>query len=339
MAMHLARLRFALGALAVLLLVGLAAPVSAQQPTSVNPTASSVTEQKLFEQMKRIQGRGSIPDTRSYTIEQPAGRDWRQFHEVTLVWIGAVAIFGIIIVLALYQIIHGPIMIEEGRSGRTILRFNGFERFTHWVVGTTFIILGLTGLNFTYGKRLILPLIGPENFTTLSEWAKYAHNFLSFPFVLGVLTLLVIWVRENLPTRADIEWLKQGGGMFKKAHPPAWKFNAGQKILFWIVVLATILIAVPGYLLIFPFYVGNIAWMQVSEIVHSVGAMLFIAVILAHIYIGTLGMEGGFEAMGTGNVDLNWAKEHHSLWLAQEQARAGTPQSTPPAGGRMQPAE
>ena len=59
--------------------------------------------------------------------------------------------------------------------------------------------------------------------------------------------------------------------------------------------------------------------------VHSIIALLFIAVILAHIYIGTLGMEGAFEAMGTGSVDLNWAKEHHGVWLEDEVAKGGIP--------------
>jgi formate dehydrogenase subunit gamma len=74
--------------------------------------------------------------------------------------------------------------------------------------------------------------------------------------------------------------------------------------------------------LIFPFYGTTIETMQQAEMVHSIVAMLFIAVMLAHIYIGTIGMEGAFEAMGSGTVDLNWAKEHHSLWLEEERARA-----------------
>jgi formate dehydrogenase subunit gamma len=70
-------------------------------------------------------------------------------------------------------------------------------------------------------------------------------------------------------------------------------------------------------LLLFPFYGTNIADMQIAQVIHAVVAILFVALILAHIYIGTLGMEGAFEAMGTGEVDLNWAKEHHDLWLAR----------------------
>ena len=93
--------------------------------------------------------------------------------------------------------------------------------------------------------------------------------------------------------------------------------------MFWAVLGAGAAVAVSGYLLLFPFYVTNIAGMQLAQVVHSVIAVLFIAVILGHIYIGTLGMEGAFEAMGTGSVDLNWAKEHHNLWLEQENARTG----------------
>jgi formate dehydrogenase subunit gamma len=78
---------------------------------------------------------------------------------------------------------------------------------------------------------------------------------------------------------------------------------------------------VSSYVLIFPFYGTGIQNMQAAEVVHDIVAMLFIAAMIAHIYIGTIGMEGAFEAMGTGTVDLNWAKEHHNLWLDEVKAR------------------
>jgi formate dehydrogenase subunit gamma len=95
----------------------------------------------------------------------------------------------------------------------------------------------------------------------------------------------------------------------------------GQKMIYWIVVVGGGITAATGYLLLFPFYTTNITGMQSAQMLHAVIAMLFIAVMLAHIYIGTLGMEGAFEAMGTGEVDVNWAKQHHSLWLKEEQER------------------
>ena len=81
-----------------------------------------------------------------------------------------------------------------------------------------------------------------------------------------------------------------------------------------------------AFLLLFPFYVTNIAGMQAAQVIHAIIAILFVALIIAHIYIGTLGMEGAFEAMGTGEVDLNWAKEHHDQWLAEKLAKEGVRQ-------------
>jgi len=86
-------------------------------------------------------------------------------------------------------------------------------------------------------------------------------------------------------------------------------------------------VAITGYILMFPFYGTDVDSMQIAQIVHAVVAMLFVAVMLGHIYIGTIGMEGAFEAMGEGTVDLNWAKEHHRLWLDEEMARTGPNQS------------
>ena len=80
-----------------------------------------------------------------------------------------------------------------------------------------------------------------------------------------------------------------------------------------------------GWFLLFPYIPANVTTMQFWTVIHAVIAMLFIAAMLAHIYIGTVGMEGAFEAMGNGEVDLNWAKEHHSLWVEEEQAKANAP--------------
>jgi formate dehydrogenase subunit gamma len=340
MAMLIGRVRFIVGAMALALMFALAAPASAQvrnPDTSVNPTASSVKEEQLLQEFRRIQGRGTIPDTRSYVIEQPAGRDWRQFHQVTLLWIGAIAILGMLALLVVFYLIRGMIRIAAGRAGRVLVRFSAFERFVHWITAACFIILAISGLNITFGKPLLLPLIGPDAFTTWSQWAKYAHNFLSFPFTLGVVLIFLMWIAWNIPTRVDVEWLKEGGGMVGHKHPPAYRFNAGQKMIYWIVVLGGAAVAASGYFLMFPFYGTNIADMQVAQVVHGVVAVLFVAVMIAHIYIGTIGMEGAFEGMWDGTVDVNWAKEHHSLWLEKETAEGHV--GAPPPKGKMQPAE
>ncbi len=336
MATVLRHVRFIAGALALACIVALAAPasVNAQQ---VNPSASSVHEQQLLGELDRITGRCTLPDQKACTIEQPAGRDWRHFHEVTLHWIGGIAILGMLVLLVLFYLVRGMVRIEAGRSGRTIVRFSAFERLVHWMTATCFIILALSGLNISFGKQLILPLIGPEAFTAMSQWLKYAHNYLSFPFTLGVVLIFLMWIAWNIPNKMDVAWFKEGGGLVGHKHPPAARFNGGQKMIYWIVVIGGAAVAVSGYVLIFPFYGTTIAGMQLAQMVHGVVAMLFVAAMLAHIYIGTIGMEGAHEAMWDGTVDVNWAKEHHSLWYQQEQRKGHV--SAPPPEGRMQPAE
>jgi len=234
----LARFRIIVGAFALLALAISGHAVSAQQPTSVDPQASAVKENQLLQEFPRIQGRGSIPDTKSYTIEQPAGRDWRHFHEVTLRWIGAIAILGILALLMIFYLWRGMVRLEIGRSGRSIVRFNAFERFVHWMTAACFIVLAISGLNITFGRPLLLPLMSPEAFTAWSQWAKYAHNYLSFPFTLGVILIFFMWIAGNIPNRVDVEWFKRGGGIVGNDHPPAYRFNGGQKMIYWIVVLA-----------------------------------------------------------------------------------------------------
>src|SRR6478672_5407245 len=315
-------IRVTLGACAFLLVIAASMPCNAQQ---VNPTASSVHEQKLLQEFDRIQGRVSIPDQRSGVLVQPAGREWREFRSVTLRWIGGVAILGMIALLVIFYLTRGMVRLESGRSGRTIVRFNMFERFVHWMTATCFIILAISGLNVAFGRPLLLPLIGFETFSEWSQWAKYAHNYLSFPFTIGVVLIFLMWIAGNIPNKVDVEWLKRGGGIVGHDHPPAFRFNAGQKAVYWIVVLGGGAVAVSGYALIFPFYLSGIEGMQLAQVVHAVVSVLFIAVMLAHIYIGTIGMEGAFEAMGAGEVDLNWAREHHSLWVEEEQAKGHVP--------------
>jgi formate dehydrogenase subunit gamma len=316
-----APVQFFIAALMLCLVAAFTAPALAQQPTSVNPTARSVKEQELLKELQKIQGRGTLPDARSQVLEQPAGRDWRQFHQVTLRWLGAIAILGMLALLVLFFLIRGMVRIEAGRSGRTLVRFNSFERFVHWMTAFSFIILAVSGLNITFGRELLTPWIGPEAFAAWSQWAKYAHNYLSFPFTLGVVLIFLMWIAWNFPSGVDFRWLKEGGGIVGSKHPPARRFNAGQKVIYWIVVLGGGAVAITGYLLMLPFYATDVAGMQLAQMIHGIVSLLFIAVMLAHIYIGTIGMQGAFEAMGKGEVDVNWAQQHHSLWLEKQAAK------------------
>jgi formate dehydrogenase subunit gamma len=330
----LARIRL-LTSVLMLLAIVLSVPAMTQKlglDGAPDPTASGVGEHTLLKRVPRIEGRIDIPDVRAAVLIQPAGRTWDYFHEVLLHWGGAIVIVGTIVVLALAYLVMGRIRISAGRSGVKILRFKAFERFSHWLTAVSFVILGLTGLNITFGKIVLLPLVGPEIFSDISQIAKYTHNFTSFSFVAGLVLIIALFFKDNIPAKVDIDWVKQGGGFIKNRHAPAGRFNLGEKGVYWLSLLAGVAVSASGFVLLFPFYGTNIADMQIAQVVHAVVAILFVALILAHIYIGTLGMEGAFEAMGTGEVDLNWAKEHHDLWLARKLASEGGqvhPSATP----------
>ena len=328
--------RFRLAALALLLLGSVVSiPAIAQKlgpDGAPDPTASVVNQATLLKQVPRIEGRIDIPDTKAAVLIQPMGRTWDYFHEVLLHWGAAIVILGMILVLGAAYLIMGRLRITAGRSGQKIVRFRAFERFSHWLTAVSFVILGLTGLNITFGKLLLLPLVGPDAFSDISALAKYTHNFFSFAFMAGLVLIIAIFFRDNLPAKVDLDWVRQGGGFIKGKHAPAGKFNLGEKLVYWLSLAAGIGVSLSGLLLLFPFYGTDIADMQIAQGLHAVVAVLFIALILGHIYIGTLGMEGAFEAMGTGEVDLNWAKEHHDLWLARQlenSDRQGQPSATP----------
>ncbi len=303
----------------------IAGGAKAQQPSSVNPTASSVKEQQLLDALKpagAVDGRVSIPDSKSARLIQPEGRKYRSDRDATA-RIGGYAVLGILVTLVLFYLVRGPVRISTGRSGSTITRFGFVDRFAHWLTATSFIVLGLTGLNITFGRALVLPVIGPEAFTQVSQLGKFVHNYVSFAFVLGIVLMFLLWAKDNLPSLRDIRWLVQGGGLIGLGHPPADRFNGGQKVIFWATVGGGAAIAVTGYILMFPFLWTDIAGMQWANVWHGLLGIVLFAIILAHIYIGSLGMEGAFAAMGSGEVDVNWAKEHHSVWVEKVTAKSG----------------
>jgi len=316
----LSRLALGLGTLAT------SAPMALAQ---VNPTASSVQEEALMQALQSgdaVSGRITIPDAGASVLIHPGGRDWAVTHSGTLFWITIAAVLGMLAVLLIFYLVRGRIRIDSGFTGRKILRFTMLERFAHWLVAVSFIILALTGLNLILGRELLLPLIGEGAFGALTSWGKIAHNYLAWPFMLGLVMVFLLWVVHNIPGRLDWIWLKQAGGLFHRGvHPPAKKFNAGQKLIFWSVIVGGALLSWSGIMLLFPGAVGSTGEWQFYQVMHAVVAAIMVAIVLAHIYIGSVGMEGAFDAMGNGMVDENWAKEHHSLWVEERQSGKTSP--------------
>ncbi|HEX8374002.1 MAG TPA: formate dehydrogenase subunit gamma, partial [Geminicoccaceae bacterium] len=295
---------------------GAASPTSKEQVTIYRTEDGPIT------------GRISIPDPKLAVLVQPAGRDWREFRVLILRIVGGVFILGMILALAAFLLFKGRVRVRAGLSGRTVPRFNALERGNHWLTAVSFIVLAISGLVVTFGRPLLLPLIGHEALTTLSQAAKYGHNFFSVPFVIGIAVMFLLWAWGNLPERSDWAWIKTAGGLLggdEAHHPEVGRFNAGQKMLFWFIIFGGAALAVSGYLLMAPFAVTGIGGMQIFHIAHALIGAVLITGIIAHIYIGSVGMEGAFDAMGKGRVDENWAYEHHGRWLAELRDRGVVP--------------
>lgn len=283
----------------------LALHVSPGQETRTPGAVTADTFELYATSPQREIGRVSIPDDKLAVLQQPQGRDWRTFRIHWVFWLAAAAIIVMVAVLAAFFFWRGRIRIESGRFGRWVPRFRAVERFAHWITALSFIVLALSGLVVTFGRTLLIPIIGHASFSSLSEGAKNLHNWSGAPSTIGIVLILFLWVHDNLPERADWEWLRQGGGMFGKDtsfHPETGRFNAGQKLIFWSVVLFGLALAVSGFLLMTPFAFTGIVGMQWSHGFHAIIAILLFAVIIAHIYIGTLGMDGAFDAMGAAKL-------------------------------------
>ena len=291
----------------------------------------------LLQDRGDVKGISSLPYREAASFQQPQGRLWRSVHNDPVRYGGGWLIFGAVFLLAIFLLVRGRVRVEEGFSGRPIQRFNVIERTTHWVTAISFVVMSVTGLIILYGKPLLIPLIGERALGSVAYWSAWTHMAFAAPFVLGILVMIGMWVAQNLPTWADWEWIKQGGGMVVPGkHPPAYRFNAGQKILFWLQVLSGLALLGSGLTLMFPFYWFGYDGMQAMQLLHVVVALLMIALIIAHVYIGTIGMEGAFDAMWSGNVDANWAKEHHRLWYDRIMGRD---RSAEDRGPRATPAE
>lgn len=337
---------------------GASVPAEPGAPGSVRPWNYDV---EMWQQLRRgAEGNVSIPDTKAGRLVDSSGEVWRNLRNGPLPTYGSWLLAATLGVIVLFFLVRGRIRVEHGWAGRTIERFNSFERMGHWLLATSFIVLALSGLNILYGRYVLLPVIGKEAFASITMIGKLLHNYVAFAFMLGLLWVLVVWVRDNIPSWRDLQWLAKGGGMLVKGiHPPSWKFNAGQKILFWLIILGGISISLSGLSLLFPYELPMFAKtfgainsvlgtelpaaltvnqeMQYASLWHAVMGIFLIAVIIGHIYIGTLGMQGAFSAMGSGQVDVAWAKQHHSLWA--EEVLSGEKANVEHSGARPQPAE
>ena len=244
----------------------------------------------------------------------------------------------VVVAIGLFYWRRGPIGGNEPHTGRVIERFTYFERAAHWSNAIAFCVLAISGIVIAFGKFFLLPVIGGTLFGWLTYALKTAHNFVGPLFAVSLVIVFFTFVRDELPRRGDLTWLRHFGGMLGGKEVPSHRFNAGEKVIFWLGVLLLGVVVV-GSGLVLDKVIPGLAYtrdtMQVAHMVHAVATMLMMAMFLGHIYIGTIGMRGAYSAMRNGYVDEGWAQAHHELWYDDVKAgnipaqRSNTPVEPP----------
>jgi formate dehydrogenase subunit gamma len=258
----------------------------------------------------------------SNVLVQSQGETWRQSRPVIALAGGLIIVVAL---LGLFGYYHwrGPIGLHDKPVGRFIQRFSDIDRLAHWTMAISFVTLGVTGLIITFGKYVLLPALGYGIFSWIAILAKNLHNFTAPVFLFSLPVFIFLFIRDNLPALYDVQWLVKFGGMLSKSggHIPSGRFNAGEKALFWgLVCVLSVLLCISGVVLLFPNYDQGRSVMQMANTGHAVFALLAISMSCFHIYLGTIGMKGAYDAMRTGYVDETWAKEHHEIWYQEVKA-------------------
>jgi formate dehydrogenase subunit gamma len=263
-----------------------------------------------------------------------AGEAWRNFRNGPVTFYGGWLVMLVLIAIAALYFAKGPIRLQHGLSGRKMLRFTLNERVIHWCVAISFCVLGLTGLLMLFGKHVLLPVIGYTLFGLLTNLGKNLHNFVAPFFMVSVLAMIVVYIRDNFPRWYDVRWLLRAWAfVLKNEEIPSGRYNAGEKAWFWIgVVGLSIVVSWTGLVLLFPNFDQSRAVMQDAWNWHAIAALFYIAMSLGHIYLGTIGVEHTYENMRHGYADENWAKEHHRYWYDEVKSGERAAGGAVPAG-------
>ena len=290
-----------------------------------NAAGAENPKSKFWKQVRGGQpGYSAIKSEGANVLVQSGGEDWRQFKESPLVSKVPWAIAGMAVLLLLYHLLHGKNRLDiNSLSGRMVPRWNTLERMVHWITAFSFIFLSVTGLSMLLGKKLLIPLLGKAGFASWAAISMQVHNVIGPIFTVGIALMIIMWIWHNFPTVTDLKWFAKGGGLFGKAHPSAGRMNGGEKVWFWILMTLGVAVCISGVIMVSPVYPQIVipgldaarGLMQQASSVHVVAGVIWTAIALGHIYIGTAGTEGALEGMATGYVSEEWAAQHHDLWL------------------------
>ena len=196
-------------------------------------------------------------------------------------------------------------------SEKLLPRFTYAERVVHWVVGVSFVALLVSGLAFAYPSLFWLTVLlggGPA--------ARALHPWIGVAFGLGMLFVVVFWVREMFLDANDWKWL--GAVRAYATHqydrvPDAGKYNAGQKVFFWVQATLAVAFVVTGVLLWMPAAFDS-SLLAVARLVHYAATLAAGLLLVVHVYLGTVAYPGTARGMIDGKVTRRWAAMHHPRW-------------------------
>ena len=257
----------------------------------------------------------SVPGRETNVLVEPEGHWWRAVRNGPVTFYGGLVLLIVPLLILVFYALKGSIKLHAKPTGRLIERFNSAERVSHWTMAISFVILAVTGVTTLFGKHVLLPVLGPSAYSWILATAVPIHNFVGPLFAFSIIVAFFIFVKDNFMSGADFVWLSKFGGMLSDKEVPSGRFNGGEKVWFWLgVVLLGTLVTVSGLIMLFPNWNTARELMAQANLTHAIGAILFASMAFAHIYLGTIGMEGAYKAMREGYVDETWAKEHHGLW-------------------------
>ncbi len=236
-----------------------------------------------------------------------AGQDWREYRMQTLIPNAAIVLGFIALAIIVFRLVRGKIPIRAGRSDHKIKRFSTFQRYVHWTTAILFVALAITGMVLLFGRYMVIPVFGAEIGGTLTYLFKRIHDFAGPAFAVSLVVLVITFMKGNMPKLLDLKWLAQGGGMFGDKHASAERYNAGEKGWYWMAAIVGAFVVVSGLVLDFPNFEQSRNFMTYYHWIHSIAGVVIMSAAMGHIYMGTVAMEGAFEAMATGYCDANWA--------------------------------
>jgi len=327
------------------LAIAFAAPALAQQAPAAAPAGAPAADPIKVQQQRATDQPGnnapvwrevrsgdptknyaSVPGREVTVLVQPqakffgqesmttAGEAWRKFRNGPITFIGGWLVVLVLATIAAIYFVLGPIKTGAD-TGRKIERFTLVERWAHWIMGISFVVLGISGLIMLFGKHVLLPVFGYTLFAWLTALCKNLHNFVAPLFLVSLPVFIIIYIKDNLPEKGDLKWMLNAYKMFLGKHLPSGKFNAGEKTWSWggVVFLSTIL-CVTGVVLLFPNFDQVRMTMQQYHVVHAIAGVLVFSISFGHMYLGTVGVEGAYRNMRDGYTDETWAREHHENW-------------------------